>query len=144
MIVKVGICIRKATSGCKIVTVTTLYYNHENFNSQHLKSFFQSRNDMKHEVFDDTPVPCMYACVHACSFAQKWAQWAKISEVFFLKKFFSFSLNNLKWNIVIYISLQSPYLSKVWLIIYVSKCFWPIRLQYFSKCNISRKMWPTK
>ena len=63
MIVKVEICIQQATSGYKIGTVTTLYYNHKNFISQHLKSLFQSQNDMKHEVFDDTSVPCMYAFV---------------------------------------------------------------------------------
>ena len=63
MIVKVEICIQQATSGYKIVTVTTLYYNHKNFISQHLKSLFQSQNDMKHEVFDDMLVPCMYACM---------------------------------------------------------------------------------
>ena len=53
----------KVTSGYKIVTVTTLYYNYENVISLHLKSSFQSQNDMKHEVFDDMPVPCMYGCV---------------------------------------------------------------------------------
>ena len=63
MILKVGICIQKATSGYKIAIVTTLYYNHENVISQHLKSLFQSQNDMKHEVFDDMPVLCMYACM---------------------------------------------------------------------------------
>ena len=63
MVVKVEICIQKATSGYKIVTVTTFYYNDKNFISSHLKSLFQNQNDMKHEVFDDTPVTCMYACV---------------------------------------------------------------------------------
>ena len=77
-------------------------------------------------------------------FSQKWAQWAKISGVLEKKNSLVFSLNNLKWNIVIYISLQSPYLSKVWFLSYVSKCFWPIRLQDSSKCNISRKKWETK
>ena len=77
-------------------------------------------------------------------FAQKWAQWTKNSGVFWKKNSLVFSLNNLKWNIVIYISLQSPYLSKVWFISYMSKFFWPIRLQDFSKCNVSRKKCETK
>ena len=77
-------------------------------------------------------------------FAQKWAQRTRNSGVFLKKIYLVFSLNNLKWNIVIYISLQSLYLSKVWLISYLSKCFWPIRLQDSSKCNISRKKWEIK
>ena len=136
---------------------------------------------MKHEVFDDMRVPCMYAFVPLKSvllgnhslllqnlaqwylvgvffkkiligtefrgtfcFARKWAQWAKNSGVFWKKNYLVFSLNNLKLNIVIYISLQSPCLSKAWFLSYVSKCFWPIRLQDSSKCNISRKKWETK
>ena len=76
-------------------------------------------------------------------FAQKLTQWAKNNGDFWKKNYLVFSLN-LKWSIVIYISLQSPYLSKVWFLSYVSKCFWPIRLQDSSKCNISRKEWATK
>ena len=63
MIVKVEICIQRATSRFKIITVTSLYCKHQNFISLHLKSLFQSQNDMKYELFHDTPVPCMYVCV---------------------------------------------------------------------------------
>ena len=60
----------------------------------------------------------------------------------FLKNFsisFSWKYSKLKTYIVIYISLQTPYLAKFWFSSYRQKCFWLIRLQVYLKCSISRK-----
>ena len=81
---KVEICIQRATSRFEIIRVTSLYCKHQNFISLHLKSLFQSQNDMKYELFHNTPVPYMYVCVplkpvllgnHSLLFLQNLGQW---------------------------------------------------------------------
>ena len=52
---------------------------------------------------------------------------------FFLKQ------SKMKNHIVIYISPQTPFLSKFWFSSYVPKCPWPDRFNDSLKCNISRK-----
>ena len=50
----------------------------------------------------------------------------------------------MKTNIVIDKSPPITYLAKFWFSIYRPKCCWPIDLQDFLKCNISRKKWMLK
>ena len=50
----------------------------------------------------------------------------------------------MKTNIVIDISPPIPYLIKLWVLSYGSKCCQPIKLRHSLKCNISKKKWMTK
>ena len=153
MIVKVEICIQKATSGYKIVTV--LESELESYeawsvwwyaSSMHVCMRVSETSVAWNPLITSSRFGTM---ILGRSFLKKYWWGQNLEEhsalpknghsgskiVGFLKKnYLVFSLNNLKWNIVIYISLQSSYLSKSWFLSYVSKCF----------CNISRKKWETK
>ena len=67
---------------------------------------------------------------------QKW--WFFSSLKNFVINFFG---ENVKYNISLLIfHHKPPYLTEVWFSSYGSKCFWSIRLHYFIKYDISRKI----
>ena len=71
----------------------------------------------------------------------------KIGFFGFFGKFgisFSWKWSKMKTNIVIDISPQILYLTKLWLSSYEPKCCQPIKLQDSFKCNILRKKWMMK
>ena len=62
--------------------------------------------------------------------------------LYFLKDFvIIFSLNNLKWNMTLFIFYHKPLSVKILVLNLFTKCCWPIRLHDSLTCNISRKRW---